>query len=1059
MNLATLFKLQSSVAPEIRQRAISYVDDVRIIPDVDHEDALEAEVIGTNLYAVAMKRKGDTLRLQCTCPYFQGESEICKHLWATLMRLERDRNPFADDVAHLVPATLIDPEDLDVPMRPVFSPRPVPPRVSRWRELTRVIASAAPSIATPPVPAEGVLLYVINVQRSAAHVEIELWRRMPKKDGILGAPKAMTLTFDELPLLPEEDRALISPLLGARRYAFGNDMLGNIVLAWPASQFVLRSLAATGRLHLVHRKEMSEPLEFDDGAPWTLTIDLLPSQHGYDVRGSLLRDGEKMGIEEPLILTPGGLAITESAIHLWEDRGGYAWANVLRSSPFDVPETEVRDFVQAVAVSPSRPRWNVPKELEWTERRIEPIPVLQVDTRADPLRARAVFDYDGALVDRNDPAVPIFGKVVIVRDRTAEELRLEQLWSLQFRSNWGGIQVTSRQFQNALPALLSSGWRVERDGTAYATPGNLKLRVSTGIDWFDLEGEASFGDQEVALPVLLEAIDRGDTQVMLPDGSVGVIDEQWQAQLAAFMRLSGRGKGKKLQFGVAQLPLIDALLASRPEVTFDEKFAEARKTLLDVKPVAMDAAPSFTGILRHYQRESLGWFESLRKLGFGGCLADDMGLGKTIQVLAMLDARRDEPGREGRPSIVVVPRSLIFNWKSEAARFTPQVRVLDLSTDARAQLRDAAGDYHLLLTTYGILRKDPQLFAAIKLDYAILDEAQAVKNSAAASSKAVGLLDARHRLALSGTPVENRVGDLVSIFQFLNPGMLSSPSTRVSSIARSAGGKGPEAQESRELLSKAVRPFVLRRTKAQVAPELPARVEKTIYCELSERERKDYDELRDHYRAVIAGKVQTSGLAKSKIHVLEALLRLRQAACHPGLLNPRTSRTSSKFEMLLEEVHSIVEEGSKAIIFSQFTSLLALLRRDLDQLGYRYAYLDGKTKERDAEVDRFQNDPTVPLFLISLKAGGVGLNLTAAEYVFLLDPWWNPAVEAQAIDRTHRIGQTRSVFAYRLVARDTIEEKILQLQASKRELAEAIISEDNSVLRGLTEEDLELLLS
>ena len=233
-----------------------------------------------------------------------------------------------------------------------------------------------------------------------------------------------------------------------------------------------------------------------------------------------------------------------------------------------------------------------------------------------------------------------------------------------------------------------------------------------------------------------------------------------------------------------------------------------------------------------------------------------------------------------------------------------------------------------------------------------------------------------------------------------------------------------------------------------------------MYCELSPRERRDYDELRDHYRSIVAGKVRTAGLARSKMHILEALLRLRQAACHPALLNPRAPhRTSSKFELLLDEVTSIIEEGAKAIIFSQFTSLLALLRSELDQRGHAYAYLDGTTRDRQAQVNRFQGDPATQLFLISLKAGGVGLNLTAAEYVFLLDPWWNPAVEAQAIDRTHRIGQTRTVFAYRLVARDTIEEKILQLQASKRELAEAIISEDNSVLRGLTEDDIELLLS
>jgi SNF2 family DNA or RNA helicase len=280
-------------------------------------------------------------------------------------------------------------------------------------------------------------------------------------------------------------------------------------------------------------------------------------------------------------------------------------------------------------------------------------------------------------------------------------------------------------------------------------------------------------------------------------------------------------------------------------------------------------------------------------------------------------------------------------------------------------------------------------------------------------------------------------------------------------VLKLAGGlaRNP-SEESRVLLRQALRPFILRRTKQQVASELPAKTEQTIFCELGETQRKQYDELRQHYRESLLKRVKELGLGRSKMHVLEALLRLRQAACHPGLIDKsRLGDPSAKLDLLMEQLADLREEGHQSLVFSQFTSLLAIVRERLDQTGVRYEYLDGATRNRQERVETFQNDPTCSVFLISLKAGGLGLNLTAAEYVFLLDPWWNPAVEAQAVDRAHRIGQTRPVFAYRLIARDTVEEKVLELQKTKRNLADAILGEDNSLIRDLKKEDLELLLS
>jgi SNF2 family DNA or RNA helicase len=406
-----------------------------------------------------------------------------------------------------------------------------------------------------------------------------------------------------------------------------------------------------------------------------------------------------------------------------------------------------------------------------------------------------------------------------------------------------------------------------------------------------------------------------------------------------------------------------------------------------------------------------------------------------------------------RSSLVVVPRSLVFHWKAEAARFAPRLRVLDHTGGARLKPGDHFDRYDVVLTTYGTLRRDALQFKDLRFDYCILDEAQAIKNPGTLSAKAARLLSADHRLALSGTPVENHLGELWSLFEFLNPGMLGSASV----FGRA--GRNPDAA-TRNVLARALRPFILRRTKGEVARELPAKTEQTIYCDLEPRDRKLYDELRDYYRARLLKNADGEGLSQLKFQVLEALLRLRQAACHPGLIDKRkAAEPSAKIDTLLAQLDQVIDEGHKILVFSQFTSLLAILRSRLDASKIPYAYLDGRTRDREMPVEQFQNDPNLKLFLISLKAGGLGLNLYAAEYVYLLDPWWNPAVEAQAIDRAHRIGQTRQVFAYRLIARDTVEEKVLELQKTKRDLADAIITADNSLIHNLTRQDLELLLS
>jgi SNF2 family DNA or RNA helicase len=360
-----------------------------------------------------------------------------------------------------------------------------------------------------------------------------------------------------------------------------------------------------------------------------------------------------------------------------------------------------------------------------------------------------------------------------------------------------------------------------------------------------------------------------------------------------------------------------------------------------------------------------------------------------------------------------------------------------------------------VVTTYGTLRRDVGFLATREFDTVVLDEAQAIKNPASQSAKASRLLQARNRLALTGTPIENHLGELGSLFEFLNPGLLG----KLHALDALSSGRQPSQQEL-ALIARGIRPFILRRTKAQVLPDLPPKTEMVLHCSLAAEQRELYDKLRAAYQASLLEQVETHGMGASAMQVLEALLRLRQVACHPGLVKPEWEEAgSAKLEVLFDQVSEVLDEGHKLLVFSQFTKLLAYVRRHFDERGVPYAYLDGQTRDRAAQVERFQTDPGCNLFLVSLKAGGVGLNLTAAGYVYLLDPWWNPAVEAQAIDRAHRIGQTQPVFAYRMIARDTVEEKMLELQKSKRQLADAILEGEGTTLSDLTADDLRLLLS
>jgi superfamily II DNA or RNA helicase len=881
------------------------------------------------------------------------------------------------------------------------------------------------------------------------------------------------------------DAHVIEHALAGQRDHYGSPRLA-AELSSGVFPDVVRELAATQRLHVGTRRvargavvfdATHEPLSWDEGPPWTLELELVRSGRRarnrrveYRIEAWLVRQSERRPLRSALTLTRSGLAIFENVAGRFDHAGMFGVVDAVfdARSPIVVAEDELEAFVREYYLAPSPPVLTLPDGKHLAEV-IEPVrPVLDLH-RPTPgsstVSANVWFEYGewrAAAAAPGDRILNWATKSLVLRDLESERRRTSELTELGFR---GRVLETAHDGERATPitlgvkkvpvvveTLLERGWRVEAEGKPYRVAGAFSVRIKSGIDWFELDASLAFGPDVVRLPVLLRALGKRERTVVLDDGSVGLLPEEWLSRWGVLGEVVGV-TGDNVRFSRSELPLLAAIAESAPEVDYDATFGRLVGELTHGGTARPAEPPTgFVGELRGYQREGLGWLDWLERAGLGGCLADDMGLGKTVQVLAFLSRQR--PGE--LPSLVVAPRSVLTNWTTEAARFTPELRVHVHFGAGRTPAPQGFEGHDLVLTTYGTLCRDIDQMATQNFRFVVLDEAQTIKNADSRVARCVRALRSKHRLALTGTPVENHLGELFSLFEFLNPGLLA----RAKRLRRALTKPQALDKSQATLLSRAVRPFILRRTKAQVARDLPERTEQTLYVDLSTSERAKYDDLLAFYRASLAKKVADVGLERSAPHVLAALLRLRQAACHVGLLDPtRVEDGSAKLDVLLAQIEQVIEGDHKALVFSQFTSLLRIVRSTLERRGIAYEYLDGQTRNRAACVERFQSDDRCRLFLVSLKAGGVGLNLTAADYVFILDPWWNPAVEAQAIDRAHRIGQTKRVVAYRLLARDTVEEKVELLKQRKRDLVQAVLGGDAGFGGKLTRQDLELLMS
>ncbi len=587
------------------------------------------------------------------------------------------------------------------------------------------------------------------------------------------------------------------------------------------------------------------------------------------------------------------------------------------------------------------------------------------------------------------------------------------------------------------------------------------VAIKNGMDWFDFEMNITFGKEDVSLRTIQKAILSDKNYVVLSNGKYGVLPDSWLKEYSHLLKFGNLEKSNKLKLSKLYFNFI--------KTTFYKYIAD--KELLKEIQGKKEHLAHFTKIneveipkhlkntLRSYQYVGVNWLHFLHEFNWGGCLADDMGLGKTLQILTFLNnlkvnaKTKDYQGS----NLIVMPKTLIFNWVDEIKKFTPDLTYLIYGYENRTQSIPFFKKYDLVLISYNILVKDIKAFVDTKLNYVILDESQAIKNINSQRYKAVSLLKPKNKIVLSGTPIENNLLELYAQMNFTNPGIFNTinffKKQYVNPIQKNADPKKIDE------LQKMIHPFICRRTKYQVAKDLPQKTESILYCEMDKEQEAIYNKLKTYYKSYILNAIETKGIERSGMFIIEGLLKLRQVCDSTSLLKEKNHPTYSiKLDMLINQIEQIPAKH-KILVFSQFLGMLDLIKTQFNELNIPYLYLDGKVKNRKAVVDQFQNDESVRVFLISLKVGGIGLNLTAADYVYLIDPWWNPAIEQQAIDRIYRIGQTKNVFAYKMICKNSVEEKILNLQARKSQIASHIISSEESFIKNLSKKDISDLFS
>ncbi len=660
------------------------------------------------------------------------------------------------------------------------------------------------------------------------------------------------------------------------------------------------------------------------------------------------------------------------------------------------------------------------------------------------------------VVDRDDAAELNFTTLLLKQQPEFEAQLYQQAFYLtkkQFLEEGWFLEAFEEWLQHGIKIL---GFNEIENNKLNPNKGKVSVKVNSGLDWFNTDLEVRYGKQKASLRQLHKAVKNGNKYVTLDDGTLGMLPAEWVTKMAAYFEageiVEDSIRTPFINFS-SVTGLYDKAMISEDVQDILDKYSHKLSTFKSIEEVAAPA--TLKTELRHYQQQGLHWLNFLDELGFGGCLADDMGLGKTIQAIAFILLLQTK--RQHNTHLVVVPTSIIFNWQQELEKFAPSLKILTIHGNNRVKNNLSFNEFDVVLTSYGMLISNIHFMKSFRFNYIFLDESQAIKNPDSQRYKAARLLQSFNKIVMTGTPIENNTFDLYGQLSFACPGLLGNKQY-FKDIYSQPIDKFGNSQRAVELQQK-INPFILRRTKKQVATELPEKTEMVIYCEMGIEQRKVYDAYEKEFRNYLLHK-PAEDLPRESMHVLQGLTKLRQICNSPALLKdqPFYGDAAAKIEVLIEQIENKSPQH-KILVFSQFTGMLDLIRKELTAKYIPHEYLTGQTKNRAAVVGSFQENADIRVFLISLKAGGVGLNLTEADYVYIVDPWWNPAVENQAIDRCYRIGQQKHVVAVRLICPDTIEEKIMQLQASKRELVNDLIKTDAGVLKQLSRQELLGLLS
>ncbi|UOQ50754.1 DEAD/DEAH box helicase [Hymenobacter cellulosivorans] len=816
--------------------------------------------------------------------------------------------------------------------------------------------------------------------------------------------------------------------------------------------------------------------------PTDLHLHVSEQQEFYEVTGRLLLHDQPVDLSTAPIRFDYFVAFNQ-ALYLLEDLAVWRVIDFFqrRNNTLLIHQSKFREFQQQVLanledklrvsysfVRPAPPELRVsngfdqaPEKLLYLSDHgaggVEVLPVMRYGTREVPvLSKRQLLAHDELgrpFALNRDTAAEAGFTTALLRQYPAWQEQLHQgsfdaPRALFLDEEW--VLTAFEDWQRAGITIL--GFNQLKGNTLNPYRARISVRVTGETNWFDTKLNVRFGQQKASLRQVQQAIRNRSHYVRLDDGTRGLLPREWVEKFAEYFA-AGEVEEDRIRTPSINFRLIRELY---DPAALDEaartRLATYEAAVADFTGIAAVEPPvGLLATLREYQRQGLNWLNFLDTFSFGGCLADDMGLGKTLQVLAFLLHQRQHGPR--RPaSLVVVSTSLVFNWQAEVEKFAPELRVHVLRGSLRRAEAAQFDAHDIVLTTYNTLVSDIRELRAYAFNYVFLDEAQAIKNPESQRYKAARLLQARNRVVLTGTPLENNTLDIYGLLSFACPGLLGSLK-HFKDLYAGPIDKFKDERRARELQQR-ISPFVLRRTKGQVARELPDKTEMVLYCEMGTEQRRVYDACKKEYHDLLLG-IHEDAPQKESIHILQGLTKLRQICNSPALLPDEADygRASSKLDVLLEEVRSKAPQH-KILIFSQFVTMLDLIRAELQAHNIPFTYLTGQTKNRATTVARFQMDDSVRVFLISLKAGGTGLNLTEADYVYLVDPWWNPAVENQAIDRSHRLGQDKKVVAVRLICPDTIEEKIMKLQDAKRELAHELIHTDATLIKNLSRDEL-----